>query len=41
MPHSIENTGNSLLRYLEVWKTNTFSDVSLRQWLPFRSCVRI
>jgi oxalate decarboxylase len=35
MPHYIENTGKTLLRYLEVWKTNTFSDVSLRQWLAF------
>jgi oxalate decarboxylase len=35
MAHYIENTGNSPLRYLEVWKANKFSDVSLRQWLAF------
>jgi oxalate decarboxylase len=35
MPHYIENTGKTLLRYLEVWKANKFSDVSLRQWLAF------
>jgi oxalate decarboxylase len=35
MPHYIQNTGKTPLRYLEVWKTNTFSDVSLRQWLAF------
>ena len=35
MPHYIENTGKTVLRYLEVWKTNKFSDVSLRQWLAF------
>jgi oxalate decarboxylase len=35
MPHYIQNTGKTLLRFLEVWKTNRFSDVSLRQWLAF------
>jgi oxalate decarboxylase len=35
MAHYIENTGDSLLRYLEVWKSSKFSDVSLRQWLAF------
>jgi len=35
MPHYIENTGNTTLRFLEVWKTDKFSDVSLRQWLAF------
>ena len=35
MPHYIENTGDSLLRYLEVWNSGKFSDVSLRQWLAF------
>jgi oxalate decarboxylase len=35
MPHYILNTGKSVLRYLEVWKSNKFSDVSLRQWLAF------
>jgi oxalate decarboxylase len=35
MPHCIQNTGKTTLKYLEVWKTNKFSDVSLRQWLAF------
>jgi oxalate decarboxylase len=35
MPHYIENTGKTTLRYLEVWKSSKFSDVSLRQWLAF------
>jgi oxalate decarboxylase len=35
MPHYIENTGRTTLRYLEVWKSGRFSDVSLRQWLAF------
>jgi oxalate decarboxylase len=35
MPHYIENTGTTTLRYLEIWNTNKFSDVSLAQWLAF------
>ena len=35
MPHYIENTGTTALRYLELWKTARFSDVSLAQWLAF------
>jgi oxalate decarboxylase len=35
MPHYIENTGTTTLRFLELWKTDKFSDVSLRQWLAF------
>src|SRR5208337_3527218 len=35
MPHYIENTGTTTLRYLELWKTDKFSDVSLAQWLAF------
>ncbi len=35
MPHYIENTGTIPLRYLELWKTARFSDVSLAQWLAF------
>jgi oxalate decarboxylase len=35
MPHYIENTGTTTLRYLELWKTDRFADVSLRQWLAF------
>jgi oxalate decarboxylase len=35
MPHYIENTGTSTLRYLELWQSDHFADVSLRQWLAF------
>ncbi|EKM54942.1 uncharacterized protein PHACADRAFT_142732 [Phanerochaete carnosa HHB-10118-sp] len=31
--HYVENIGNTTLRYLEVFKTATFQDVSLSQWL--------
>ncbi|WP_274608675.1 cupin domain-containing protein [Mesorhizobium sp. 113-1-2] len=33
MGHYIENTGDSTLRYLEVFKSDYFADVSLNQWL--------
>lgn len=33
MGHYIENTGNTTLRYLEVFKSGYFADVSLNQWL--------
>ncbi|PZV37766.1 hypothetical protein [Mesorhizobium kowhaii] len=33
MGHYIENTGNTTLRYLEVFKSDYFADVSLNQWL--------
>ncbi len=35
MPHYIENTGATKLRYLELWQSDRFSDVSLAQWLAF------
>jgi oxalate decarboxylase len=35
MPHYIENTGATKLRYLELWQSDHFSDVSLAQWLAF------
>ena len=35
MPHYIENTGSTTLRFLELWKTDRFSDISLAQWLAF------
>jgi oxalate decarboxylase len=35
MGHYIENTGTTKLQFLEVWKTDKFADVSLRQWLAF------
>jgi oxalate decarboxylase len=35
MPHYIENTGTTKLRYLELWQSDHFEDVSLAQWLAF------
>jgi oxalate decarboxylase len=35
MPHYIQNTGATKLRYLELWQSAHFSDVSLAQWLAF------
>jgi oxalate decarboxylase len=35
MGHYIENTGTTKLQLLELWKTDKFSDVSLRQLLAF------
>ncbi len=35
MGHYVENTGTTKLQFLEVWNTNKFMDVSLRQWLAF------
>ena len=34
-PHYIENTGMTKLRYLELWQSDHFEDVSLAQWLAF------
>ncbi|KAI0787802.1 oxalate decarboxylase [Fomes fomentarius] len=31
--HYIENTGNTTLRFLEILKTDVFTDISLNQWL--------
>jgi oxalate decarboxylase len=33
MGHYIENTGNTTLRFLEIFKSDHFADVSLNQWL--------
>jgi oxalate decarboxylase len=33
MGHYIENTGTTTLRFLEVFKSNYYADVSLNQWL--------
>lgn len=33
MGHYVENTGNTTLRFLEIFKTDVFQDVSLAQWL--------
>jgi oxalate decarboxylase len=34
-PHYIENTGATKLRYLELWQSDHFEDVSLARWLAF------
>ncbi|KAJ3556745.1 hypothetical protein NM688_g1854 [Phlebia brevispora] len=31
--HYLENTGNTTLRFLEIFKTDTYADISLNQWL--------
>ena len=31
--HYVENTGNTTLRFIEVFNTDRFEDVSLAQWL--------
>ncbi|CAL1716021.1 unnamed protein product [Somion occarium] len=31
--HYVENTGNSTLRFLEIFKSDRFQDISLNQWL--------
>ncbi|KAI0073871.1 oxalate decarboxylase [Panus rudis PR-1116 ss-1] len=31
--HYVENTGNTTLRYLEIFKSDRFQDISLSQWL--------
>ena len=33
MGHYIENTGNTPLRFLEMFRSDHFADVSLKQWL--------
>ena len=33
MGHYIENTGNTTLRFLEMFKSNRYKDVSLNQWI--------
>ncbi|KAK7032547.1 hypothetical protein VNI00_012945 [Paramarasmius palmivorus] len=33
MGHYIENTGNSTLKFLEIFNTDRFQDISLTQWL--------
>jgi oxalate decarboxylase len=35
MPHYIENTGTTTMRFLEVFKSPKFEDVPLAQWLAF------
>ncbi|KAF8977376.1 hypothetical protein BDQ17DRAFT_1440670 [Cyathus striatus] len=31
--HYVENIGNTTLRFLEIWNTDKFQDISLNQWL--------
>ncbi|PBK94184.1 hypothetical protein ARMGADRAFT_1078897 [Armillaria gallica] len=31
--HYVENTGNTILKFLEIFKSNCFKDISLNQWL--------
>ena len=33
LPHYIENTGTTPLRFLEIFKSSYYADVSLNQWL--------
>jgi oxalate decarboxylase len=33
MGHYIENTGNGPLRFLELFKSDYYADVSLNQWM--------
>jgi oxalate decarboxylase len=33
MGHYVENTGTMPLRFLEIFKSNYYADVSLNQWL--------
>ena len=33
MGHYIENTGNTTLRFLEMFKSDYYADLSLNQWL--------
>jgi oxalate decarboxylase len=35
MGHYIENTGNTTLRFLEIFRSDHFADISLAQWLAF------
>jgi oxalate decarboxylase len=35
MPHYVENTGNTTLRFLEMFRSPKFEDMPLAQWLAF------
>lgn len=35
MGHYVENTGNTTLRFLEIFRSSYFADVSLAKWLAF------
>jgi oxalate decarboxylase/phosphoglucose isomerase-like protein (cupin superfamily) len=32
MGHYVQNTGDTVLRFLEIFKSDRFEDVSLNQW---------
>lgn len=40
MGHYIENTGSEQLRFLEVFRSSYFADVSLNQWIVRKSWSR-
>ena len=33
MPHYVENTGDTTMRFLETFRSDHFEDMSLRNWL--------
>jgi oxalate decarboxylase len=35
LPHYVENTGTTTLRFLEMFRNSIFEDVPLAQWLAF------
>jgi oxalate decarboxylase len=35
MGHYVENIGNTTLRFLEIFRSDYYADVSLSQWLAF------
>ncbi|HLI06059.1 MAG TPA: hypothetical protein VKV40_05770 [Ktedonobacteraceae bacterium] len=37
MGHYIENTGSTTLRFLEMFKSDRYADVSLKQWMALTS----
>jgi oxalate decarboxylase len=37
MGHYVENTGTTPLRFLEIFKSDYYADVSLNQWLALTS----
>jgi oxalate decarboxylase len=34
MGHHVENTGATMMRYLELFRSSYFDDISLDQWTP-------
>jgi len=35
MPHYVENTGATTMRFLELFRSSKFEDLPLAQWLAF------